>query len=117
MTPSGIHSSMSESYWRNWRKRVYKPTVEAVGIDGARPYDLRHAFASLFIHERRLSVVEIAAQLGHNPTVCLDTCAHVMAGQAGGERVGAEEQITLARSALEQAAPADSQLSFAGLES
>jgi hypothetical protein len=40
-----------------------------------------------------------------------------MAGQAGGERVGAEEQITLARSALEQAAPADSQLSFAGLES
>jgi hypothetical protein len=41
--------------------------------------DLRHAFASLLIHEGRLSVLEIAAQLGHNATVCLDTDAHVMA--------------------------------------
>ena len=91
------------SDWRNWRKRIYKPVAEAVGIDGARPYDLRHAFASLLIHEGRLSVVEIAAQLGHNPTVCLDTYAHVMAEQDGGERVGAEEQIVAARRALERA--------------
>lgn len=65
--------------WRNWRKRIYRPVAEEVGLDGARPYDLRHAFASLLIHEGRLSVVDIAAQLGHNPTVCLDTYAHVMA--------------------------------------
>ena len=90
------------SDWRNWRKRIYKPVAEAVGIDGARPYDLRHAFASLLIHEGRLSVVEIAAQLGHNPTVCLDTYAHVMAEQDGGERIGAEEQIMAARRALER---------------
>ena len=51
--------------WRNCRKRSYKPAAEAVGINGARPYDLRHAFASLLIDEGRLSVVEIAAQLGH----------------------------------------------------
>jgi len=89
------------SDWRNWRKRIYKPVAQAVGIDGARPYDLRHAFASLLIHEGRLSVVEIAAQLGHNPTVCLDTYAHVMAEQDGGERVGAEEQIAAARRAIE----------------
>ena len=37
--------------WRNWRKRIYRPAAEAVGLDGARPYDLRHAFASLLIHE------------------------------------------------------------------
>ena len=48
----------------------------------ARPHDLRHAFAPLLIHEGRLSIVEIAAQLGHNPTVSLDTYAHVMAEQA-----------------------------------
>jgi integrase len=83
--------------WRNWRKRIYKPAAEAVGIDGARPYDLRHAFASLLIHEGRLSVVDIAAQLGHNPTVCLDTNAHVMAEQRGAEHVGAAEPIMLAR--------------------
>jgi integrase len=73
--------------------------AESVGIDGARPYDLRHAFASLLIHEGRLSVVEIAAQLGHDPTVCLDTYAHVMAEQDGGERTSAEEQIAAARRA------------------
>ena len=45
-------------------------------------------------------MVEIAAQLGHNPTVCLDTYAHVMAEQDGGERIGAEERIGLARRTL-----------------
>src|SRR4051812_37992047 len=87
--------------WRNWRKRIYKPVAESVGLEGARPYDLRHAFASLLIHEGRLSVVEIAAQLGHNPTVCLDTYAHVMAEERDGEHVSAEDQIGAARQALE----------------
>ena len=87
------------SDWRNWRKRSYKPVAEAVGIDGARPYDLRHAFASLLIYEGRLSVVDIAAQLGHNPTVCLDTYAHVMAEQRGAEPISAEAEITTARTA------------------
>ena len=107
-TPGPVFPASSGDFWRgsdwrNWRKRIYKPVAQAVGIDGARPYDLRHAFASLLIHEGRLSVVEIAAQLGHNPTVCLDTYAHVMAEQDGGERVGAEEQIVAARRALEHA--------------
>ena len=101
--------------WRNWRKRIYKPVAEAVGVDGARPYHLRHAFASLLIHEGRLSVVEIAAQLGHNPTVCLDTYAHVMAEQAGGERLSAEQQIVLARDAV-ASADGHAQLSFAGFD-
>src|SRR3954467_15244872 len=95
--PASSGGFWRSSDWRNWRKRIYRPVAEAVGIDGARPYDLRHAFASLLIHEGRLSVVEIAAQLGHNPTVCLDTYGHVMAEQDGGERVSAEEQIASAR--------------------
>ena len=74
--------------------RVYKPTTEAVGISGARPHDLRHAFASLLIHEGKKSIVEIAGQLGHNPTVCLDTYGHVMRELAGAERISAEEQIS-----------------------
>ena len=85
------------------------------GIDGARPYDLRHAFASLLIHEGRLSVVEIAAQLGHNPTVCLDTYAHVMAEERDGEHVSAEEQILQARVGLASAEPPDAQLTFDGI--
>src|SRR4051812_5191115 len=110
--PAASGSFWRATDWRNWRKRIYKPVAESVGLAGARPYDLRHAFASLLIHEGRLSVVEIAAQLGHNPTVCLDTYAHVMAEQAGGERIGAAEQIAVARRAL---ATNGAQLSFAGL--
>src|SRR4051794_28163223 len=102
------------SDWRNWRKRVYRPVAESVGLSGARPYDLRHAFASLLIHAGRLSVVEIAAQLGHNPTVCLDTYAHVMAEERGGEHMSAEDQILEARAALATPNESDVQLSFEG---
>ena len=110
--PSSSGTFWRATDWRNWRKRIYKPVATAVGIDGARPYDLRHAFASLLIHEGRLSVVEIAAQLGHNPTVCLDTYAHVMAEERDGEHVSAEEQIMQARAALTIEVPAEAQLSF-----
>src|SRR5689334_19148449 len=51
--------------------------------------DLRHAFASLLIHEGRKSIVEIAEQLGHNPTVCLDTYGHVTRELASADRIGA----------------------------
>jgi integrase len=98
--PAGSGGFWRATDWRNWRKRIYKPTAEAVGIDGTRPYDLRHAFASLLIHEGRVLIVEIAEQLGHNPPVCLDTYVHVMRELAGGERISAEEQIELARKAL-----------------
>jgi len=49
------------SKWRNWHKRSYKPVAEAVGINGARPYDLRHAFASLLIHEGGLRLTRFAS--------------------------------------------------------
>jgi integrase len=45
--------------------------------------DLRQSFALLLIAESRLSIVEIAAQLGHHPTVCLDIYGHVMAERGG----------------------------------
>ena len=82
--------------WRNWRRRVFEPVAEAVGLSGARPYDLRHSFVSLLIHEGR-SVVEVAAQAGHSPTMALSTYAHVIAELEGTERVSADEQIRRAR--------------------
>jgi integrase len=86
-----------ESDWRNWRRRVFRVTTRACGMEGVRPYDLRHSFASLLIHEGRLSIVEIAQQLGHNATTCLSTYAHVIAELRGAEKVSAEEQIRTAR--------------------
>ena len=31
--------------YRNWRRRLFKPTANPLGI--AKPYDLRHSYASL----------------------------------------------------------------------
>ena len=92
--------------------------AEEAGLDGARPYDLRHAFASLLIHEGRLSVVDIAAQLGHNPTVCLDTYAHVMAEQRGADPISAEQEIWKARRppVAERPEVLEGQVSHAGFD-
>jgi hypothetical protein len=62
------------------------------------PYDLRHAFCSLLIGEG-MSVVEVAREAGHAPTMTLATYAHVIANLDGGERVPAEASIRAAREA------------------
>src|SRR4051794_23482681 len=51
-------------------------TPAPCGIDNSRPYDLRHSFISLLIHDG-LSVVEVARQAGHSPEMTLSTYAHV----------------------------------------
>jgi integrase len=109
--------------YRNWRRRVFQPAAAAAGLatldetrtsamvdgkrqrrlqtryKGPRPYDLRHSFASLLIHEGRLSVVEIAAQLGHSTETLLRTYAHVFAELRGQPKVPADTQIARARGA------------------
>ncbi len=62
--------------YKNWRRRFFDRVVEAVGLKDVQPYDLRHSFVSLLIHEGR-SVVDVARQAGHAPTMSLDTYAHV----------------------------------------
>jgi hypothetical protein len=79
---------------------VYVPAAAAAGVGAPRPYDLRHSFASLLIHEGRHSVVDIAAQLGHDATMTLSTYAHVVAELRDAPKVGADEQIRSARRAL-----------------
>jgi integrase len=84
--------------YRNWRRRIYVPAAVACGVTNPRPYDLRHSFVSLLIHEGR-SVVEIARQAGHSPKMALDTYAHVFDEFALEDRLPADEQIRRARSA------------------
>ena len=82
--------------WQNWRRRIYAPAAETAGVTQPRPYDLRHSFVSLLIHEGR-SIVDIARQAGHAPTMTLATYAHVFDEFDAGERLPAEEQIMRAR--------------------
>jgi integrase len=115
--PSSDGQPWREYDWRNWRRRSFPRAAGAAGVGDPRPYDLRHSFASLLIHEGRHSIVEIAAQLGHNPTTCLSTYAHVIAELQEAPRVPAEQQIRLARASGHDAAcrPPSRQLSLGDL--
>jgi hypothetical protein len=104
--------------WRNWRSRVWQPACEAVGLatiifttvvkdsrrkpmrtyDGPVPYDLRHSFASLLIHEGRHSITQIAEWMGHSPATLLSHYAHVIADVAGKSTLPSEQMIKAARS-------------------
>ncbi|MFL5846330.1 MAG: tyrosine-type recombinase/integrase [Solirubrobacteraceae bacterium] len=83
--------------WRNWRNRMFAPAAQAAGLGSPRPYDLRHSFASLLIREQRTSIVELAEQLGHAPTMTLNTYAHVFAEHRRAEPVDVAEWIARAR--------------------
>jgi integrase len=67
-----------EEHYKTWRRRIYVPSAENVGLPTPRPYDLRHTYASLLIAEKRLSIVEIAEQLGDKTSTVLDVYTHVM---------------------------------------
>ncbi len=82
--------------YRNWRRRRFEPAVECAGIDATRPYDLRHSYASLMV-QAGYTAVELAAELGHAPTLTLDTYAHLFSEFARGERIRPERAIEAAR--------------------
>ena len=83
--------------WDNWRNRHFFPAARDAGLDRPRPYDLRHSFASLLIREQRTSIVELADQLGHAPTMTLDTYSHVFAEHRREEPVDVTQWILRAR--------------------
>ena len=72
------------------------PAVEAAGLAAARPYDLRHSFVSLVIHEG-VSIVEVARQAGHAPEECLCTNAHTFEEFDPANCVPAADAISRAR--------------------
>jgi integrase len=91
-------ASASDTGYRNWRRRVFAPAAEAVGLNGSRPYYLRHLFCSLLLAEGA-SVVEVARQAGHSPAMTLSTYGHVIEELEGGDRRSAEAVIRAAREA------------------
>jgi integrase len=108
----------------NWRRRVFQPVAAGAGVaalqrttvaiddrhrkrertryEGPRPYDLRHSFASLLLHEGR-SVIYVARQLGHGANLTTGTYGHVIDELEDAPRIGADEVIDHARAALRRA--------------
>ena len=83
--------------WQNWRRRVWRPAATGAGLpDGSRPRDLRSSYASVLIASG-MSVVEVAQELGHSPSMCLTTYARAFAEYDPKKRVSPELAIQRAR--------------------
>jgi integrase len=84
----------------DWRKRRFAQALEAAGVQHvARPYDLRHSFASLLLAEGH-TVHYVARQLGHSPSMTLDVYGHVIDELEGRDRIDAEAEIRAARESV-----------------
>ena len=74
-----------------------RPAATGAGLpDGSRPRDLRSSYASVLIASG-MSVVEVAQELGHSPSMCLTTYARAFAEYDPKKRVSPELAIQRAR--------------------
>ncbi len=94
--PSQRGDPWKKGQYTSWRARVFLRAKMAVKVPDARPYDLRHSFASLLLHEGR-SVIYVARQLGHDARLTLSTYGHVIDEFEDLPRLPAEDAISSAR--------------------
>ena len=81
----------------NWRRRVWKPACAAAAVPEANPYDGRHTYASLLIHDGR-SPLAVAAAMGHaSAETTWRHYIHIFEGARTAEQVPIEEAIAAAR--------------------
>lgn len=88
--------------YQSWRRRAFERGVQGARRVHARPYDLRHSFASLLLHEGR-NVIYVARQLGHDPRLTLTRYGHVIDELEGSPQIEAEAAIQRARMAIVKA--------------
>jgi integrase len=94
--PSVDATRWSANAFEKWRRRVFMPALREAGIDGARPYDLRHSFASLLLHEGR-SAIYVARQLGHGAELTMRVYGHVIEELEDRPQLPAEDAIQESR--------------------
>ena len=85
-----------EEGYKSWRRKAFRRALNAAGVERARPYDLRHSFASLLLHEGR-SVIYVARQLGHGAQLTLGIYGHVIDELEDQPRQEAETAVLAAR--------------------
>jgi len=90
----------TQAAYQSWRRRAFARATEAAGLERARPYDLRHSFASLLLHEGR-SVIYVARQLGHDARLTLTRYGHVIDELEEAPLIEAETTIPSARASLQ----------------
>jgi len=99
-----VFGSWSGDDCDNWRERIFQPAARDVGLTADTiPRDLRGSFASLLIFEGH-NVLEVAAQLGHKPSTCLDIYGRLFEEFDPARRRPAVEVIEEARRAVRDGA-------------
>jgi integrase len=95
--------------YKNWQRNavqserskrpasIFAAAATAIGRSDATPYFLRHTYASLRLAEQRLSLQEIAEEMGHTVEVLARTYAHVIAEYRGQGPIDPEALINKAR--------------------
>lgn len=68
---------------RTGRPGPFARAAAAAGVPGITPYFLRHTYASLRLAEQKLSLQEIAAEMGHTVEVLAGEYAHVISEYRG----------------------------------
>jgi integrase len=96
VVPAHDRGEWTEVGYEQWITRVWASALSEVNIPYQRPYDLRHSFASLLLHEGR-SVIYVARQLGHSAALTMRTCGHVIEELDDAPRISAEDAILAAR--------------------
>ena len=96
--PAADGGPWTANAFEKWRRRVFAPAIKEAGIEGARPYDLRHSFASLLLHEGH-SVIYVARQLGHGAELTMRVYGHVIEELEDRPQLPAEDAIREARQA------------------
>jgi integrase len=95
----------TQAAYQSWRRRAFNRGIQATGLGHARPFDLRHSFASLLLHEGR-SVIYVARQLGHDARLTLTRYGHVIDELEDRPRIEVEAAIAEARLPMRTAASA-----------
>lgn len=99
--PDDCGGQWSANGFEKWRVRRFVKLAREAGAEGARPYDLRHSFASLLLHEGR-SVIYVARQLGHGAELTMSTYGHVIEELEDAPQLPAEDAIQNAREAVSE---------------
>jgi integrase len=84
--------------FNHWAIRTFREALSLAGLPQARPYDLRHSFASLLLHEGR-SPIYCARQLGHGADLTLKVYGHVITELEDAPGQSADDAISAARDA------------------
>lgn len=102
---------------RHWRGTIWHPARQAAKVGDATPYDCRHSFGSLLIHEGR-DILEVQRAMRHaSARTTLEHYAHEIAEWKGREKVALHDAVAEARhrAAAELVADPDDPSAGAGL--